>query len=312
MRDSILQRINQSEIVNIGGVEQYLLIRGNNRNNPIVLFLHGGPGTPLSPIKTVFPKELEENFVVVHWDQRGAGNSFSESISPESMNLEQFISDSIEITNYILKEYDREKIYILGLSWGSILGINLAYRYPEKFYGYIGISQVVDMKKGEEISYDFLLKEAQKLRNMDAVSELEDIGRPPYKKTEDILIHRKWLNQLGLAERKTNSSKIYMDNCSDSEIEKIVKGIGFTASTLLNRILDYNIYSMNEIKIPVYICMGRYDYQTPCVLAEDYFNNLKAPKKEFFYFEESAHAALLEEPDRFSEILLKVLKETYK
>jgi len=103
-----------------------------------------------------------------------------------------------------------------------------------------------------------------------------------------------------------------MDNCSEEEIQEIVKGVGFTEETLLDHILDYNIYHINELNIPTYICMGRYDYQTPSVLAEDYFNNLKASKKEFIWFEESAHATALEEPDRFVEVLLKVLDETYK
>jgi len=301
--------IIQSEMIEIGGIEQYLMVSGYDRNKPLILFLHGGPGVPLSLLRPYFPEEIEKNFMVAHWDQRGAGKSYSDDIPADSMNVEQLIADTLEMVDYLRKYYGKQKIYLCGISWGTILGIHAVDRYPEKFHAYIGMSQVVDIERGEKISYDYLLEEVKKQDIREAIEELVEIGKPPYKNSEQLMTQRKWLHKLGLSERKINSNELFSKSCSPEELKKVGKGVSFSEEHLNSEILNYNI-DIEKIDIPVYLCMGKYDYQTPSIIAKEFCAKLKAPRKEFIWFEESAHSTMLEEPDKFLEVLLRVLDET--
>lgn len=310
------EAINESEVVNIGGVAQYILIRGNNKNNPIILFLHGGPGIPYSTNASEFQRKIEEHFVVVNWDQRGTGKSYNRDIPKDSMNLEQFISDTNEVVDYILNKFNRDKLYLAAQSFGSVLGIMTVNRYPEKFYAYIGIGQVVDIKENERVSYEFLLNEVKKQKHTTAIKELEEIGHPPYKNfLSDMSKQRRWLNEFGYVERNCNIFRSFKEKCSEEEIERIMEGSDFTAKYLLTEIIEKEISffeSIKEIKVPVYFCMGRYDYTSPSIIVEKYSKQLKAPKKENIWFENSAHFPDYEEPDKFSDVLLNILEEAYR
>ncbi|WP_066498134.1 alpha/beta fold hydrolase [Abyssisolibacter fermentans] len=299
--------INESEMVNIGGVDQYVLVRGKRIDNPIMLFLHGGPGAPLSPIAFHFPSDIEENFLVAHWDQRGAGKSYHDNISKESINEEQFIEDTIEVVDYLISKYNKEKIYLLGLSWGSLLGINAVHRYPEKFYAYIASGQIVDAQEGLKVAYQALLDEAKRQNNVEAIKELEQIGDVPRKNSDDNLVQLKWVRQFGFGER--NTSHLYEESCSDEEMQRIVQGVEFTCNHMSD-LFKLSVNHIKEIKVPVYFCSGRDDYQTPSLVVKKYCEKLIAPKKDFIWFENSAHAPICDEPEKFKDVLLEILKET--
>ncbi|WP_105618152.1 alpha/beta fold hydrolase [Vallitalea okinawensis] len=307
--------VNESTIITIGGVDQHILIRGNRVNNPIILFLHGGPGIPSSPNAVQYQTRIEDHFLVINWDQRGAGKSYYDNIPKETMNLEQFVSDTAEVIDFLLTKFNRKKLYIAGQSFGSIIGLDIITRYPEKFYAYIGIGQVIDLKENEKISYDFLLEKSKEKKHVTALKELEEIGAPPYANLlRDISIQRKWLNEFDCIERKCNIYKELKDNSSDKEFENIVKGASFTATNLLTHLFERGINFFNtiqEIEVPAYFCMGRYDYASPSMIVDKYVKQLKAPKKECIWFEHSAHFPDYEEPVKFVNLLLRILEETY-
>lgn len=290
------------------------MVRGDI-NNPILLFLHGGPGIPYSPIAHEFQKNIEKSFLVVNWDQRGAGKSYNSSIAVNTMNLDQFILDTKEVVDYLIKEYNKNKIFMAAQSMGTVYGLMTVYKYPDKFYGYIGSGQMIDTYKSEKLSYDFILNKAKVLNNIEAVEELLEIGNPPYDNLiEDIGKERKWLNILGYIERNSNYFKMLTDNCSEEEIDIIMKGQEVSIKHLFTDIYKKNIdfnKTIKKIKVPTYFCMGRYDYVTPQIIVQQYCDKLIAPRKRCIWFEESAHFPEIEEPNKYYNTLINILGDTF-
>ena len=174
--------------VPINGTTQWLSIRGRDRRNPILLVLHGGPGSPTMPAAYTFQNPWEDYFTVVEWDQRGAGKTYAsndpKAVAP-TMTVEQMVSDGEEVVRYLQKTYGKKKIFLLGHSWGSLLGVELAQRHPEWFYAYLGVGQMVNMQKSEKIGYDFALEQAREHHNSEAEKELLAIA--PYPGAADNL-----------------------------------------------------------------------------------------------------------------------------
>ena len=289
------------EKIKLGGLEQAILVRGKDISNPVLLFLHGGPGYPQISFARKYEKKLENNFVVVNWDQRGSGMSYSSNIPKESMNRDQFIEDTKELIDYLCEKYEKEKIYLVGHSWGTELGLYVVDKYPEKVAAFISIGQVVNGIESEVISYDYVLEMANKNKEQKALDDLMRIGEPPYKNTvNDTAAQRKWLSKYGGVERKVDTLRdIILGSIFSSEYTgidgiKFTLGNKFSADTMWghNKDLDF-IRDIPEVKVPIYFCAGRYDYNTPSVLIEEYYNEIIAPKKELIWFEESAHFPIL-------------------
>lgn len=306
----------------IGGIDQWLLIRGHDKNNPILLILHGGPGSIEGPFAYKFERELEKHFIVVNWDQRGAGKSYSKKIAIESMNIEQFISDTHELIKLLIKRFNQRKIFIVGHSWGSILGTLVVSRYPEIIHAYIGIGQVVNIYDNEKISYQFTINQAKKLGNKKALKQLKKLDPYPEKDIKDtkaLRKQRKWLTKFGGVIYNEKSWWPYLKivfgspEYSLKDLIKFARGIKLSLETMWGQLFDIDFpKQVPELKVPVYFCMGRHDYNTPFELAEKYFNQLRAPKKEFIWFENSAHMLNFEEYEKFNDFLIKkVLPETY-
>lgn len=308
------------EKVKLGGIDQWILIRGTDRSNPVLLFLHGGPGSPEMPMEHYFGTELEKHFVVVHWDQRGAGKSLSAKIPRESMNIKQFISDARELTQLLKKRFSGEKIYLMGHSWGSLLGVKVVQKYPQDYYAYIGIGQVVDMQRNEAISYQFVLEEAKKRKDAIALRQLKQIGPPPYKNIIDLGIQREYLRKFGGAvyQKETYNkfkNMIYRaPEYAGMDTLKYLYGNVYGPALMWNELMTVNfLETAPRLEVPVYFLEGRHDYNTPWELVQEYYDKLDAPKgKTLIWFENSAHSPNLEEPERFSEAMVdQVLKDTY-
>ncbi len=300
--------------VELGGIDQYIMIRGKDINNPILLFLHGGPGYAQISFARKYQEELEDSFIVVNWDQRGSGMSYSSDIPKESMNREQFIEDTKELIEYLCKMYDKENIYLAGHSWGSELGLYVIDQYPEKVAAFISIGQVVNGLENEVVSYDFVVEKAKENNDKKALEDLKRIGRPPYKNiVRDTMTQRKWLDKYGGVERKVNTlndiilSSLFSPEYTGIDGLKLALGSKFTADTMWghNEDVDF-IRDLPEVKVPIYFCAGRYDYNTPSILTEDYFNHIIAPEKEIIWFEESAHFPHLEEPEKFAQLAIRI------
>lgn len=303
--------------VELGGLDQYVMTRGSDIHNPILLFLHGGPGYSQISFARKYQEKLEEHFVVVNWDQRGSGMSYTFGIPTETMNREQFVEDSKALIDHLCNQYDDEKIYLAGHSWGSELGLYVIDRYPERVAAFISLGQVVNGTEGELLSYDFVVEQAQENRNTKALEELEKIGRPPYQNpVSDTITQRKWLGKYGGVERKVNTmrdiilSSVFSTEYSGIDGLKLALGSKFTAETMWGHNADVDfIRDLPEVKVPIYFCAGRYDYNTPSVLIEDYYDHISAPKKELIWFEESAHFPHFEEPEKFAQLAIRIKEE---
>ncbi len=305
------------EKVSVGGADQWILIRGRNASSPVLLFLHGGPGSPEMPIMPQVGAALEDHFVVVHWDQRGAGKSYTRKVPEGSMNVGQFVSDAHELIEMLRKRFGVEKIYLVGHSWGSILGVLLVQKHPELFYAYVGIGQCVDLDRNESISYQFVLDEALKRDNKRAIRQLEKIGPPPYEEHKELTIQRRWLQKFGGAFVEITYPDLAWMALKSKEYGprdyvKFLQGGWFSTKIMWDEILKINFLEQApRLEAPVYFFEGRHDYNTPWELVQEYYDALDAPRgKHLVWFENSAHSPNLEEPERFVEEMAKVLKET--
>lgn len=312
--DSLEGEFDVLKKLQINGVDQWVRISGRDRENPILLVLHGGPGFVMMPVFDGKNKSLEEDFTIVHWDQRGAGKSYDENIAEKSMTLEQLVEDANKLTKYIKTEFKQEKIYVIGHSFGSVVGIELVHKYPQDYKAYIGTGQVVDFVRNEQTSYDFAYEMAVEYANEEALEILERIGRPDE--------NGRYLNESGYEKvsglvelyggdlsGKTSIDEIY-DLIFESDIykddhQKILDGYEF--SQLLfedEKVLDMDLMrDRSQLEVPVYFMLGRNDYDTPSKLAEMYFDEIEAPHKELIWFEESAHFPFYEEPEKFNRLM---------
>jgi pimeloyl-ACP methyl ester carboxylesterase len=310
--NEVKESVDHSEMIDIGGIKQYIQINGDDIENPLILFLHGGPGFAQSSFINHYQDSLKEHFVVVNWDQRGAGKSYSDDIPKETMSVEQFVSDTDELVDYLMEKYDKRKIYLAGHSWGSILGLMETEHYPDKFYAYIGIGQVIDSEQGEKISYEFIQDEARNANNTEAMKAIVSIGYPPYNDLRDLSIERKWVTYFGGSFREINVYTAMEESLKEEAYQQHKKGTVFSVVNLLPEIMEINFFdTIKSVKIPVYFCMGRYDYHTPSRLVEQYIKGLEAPKKKLVWFEESAHHPNVEESDKFNDVLIMIKDETY-
>lgn len=312
--------------ISIGGIDQFIIIRGKDINNPVLLMLHGGPGSPQAHMNLIHNKELEDHFVVVNWDQRAAGATYSDNTPIESINIDQFIEDTYQLSSYLAKRFNQEKIFILGHSWGSYLGMRTIHTHPELYHTYIGIGQVGDHRISEALSYDFVYEMAKKENNEQALVDLNEIGAPingSYKNPKaDMQIQRKWVAKFGGSAYGKDGGDMFdfflkplllFKEYTLSQKLNYVKGIKVTQENIWNDMLDQQLVDkVKEVKIPIYIFQGRHDYQTVYEVAKQFIDSLKAPSKEFITFENSAHMLPYnQEVEKFNNLIInKVLPET--
>lgn len=313
------QSVARLEAVEINGIKQYLLIRGENRHNPILLFLHGGPGDAQIGGARCLPVELEmeKEFVVVNWDQRGAGLSYTAQIPSESMTIDQFVDDARAVVEYLLRAFGQEKLFVVAHSWGTVVGTLLAARYPHLLYAYVGMGQVTDMAKNEAISYQYALDQARQLKHRRAIDDLERIGPPPYADPVTcLMIQRKWLRRFGGVVHSGNLNGLLLRTLLRSteytlpDFLRMIRGGLFSFKALAAQLVGVNLTAQVPVlHVPVYFILGRHDYTMVSALAADYLSQLKAPHKELIWFERSAHGLILEEPEAFGPVMHRILRE---
>lgn len=292
------------ESVQIGGIRQHLLIRGNSLSNPVVLFVHGGPGMPSMYLAHSFESELERDFVVVQWDQRGAGKSYDPNIPLASMNVNQFIADTREVTLYLEARFHQPKIFLIGHSWGSYLGVLTVLKYPELFRAYIGVGQIADSAAEPAIQDKFIVDSLTRQGNQSAVAAYL---RDPVAMRETYLFqfHAELFGA-------TDFTPLLFTGLTAPEYTifdalNVQKGPHFAAANMLyNAISGSLMDAASQIAIPVYFFLGRHDYTTPTSLAVTYFDRLVAPSKSLVWFDQSAHFAFFEEPHKFAVEMKRV------
>jgi len=310
--------IQSLEKVLLGGIQQQISIRGQDVSSPVLLFLHGGPGGAEIPLARFFDTELEEHFVVVRWDQRGAGMSYDSDIPIASLNTEQLISDAHELSRLLCERLGVEKIYLVGHSWGSALGARVASLYPDLFHAFVGVGVLVEDVRLEEISYDFTLARAKELDNREALEQLEEIGRPPYDHFDEMIVQRTWLERFGGLYHGEMGNLFMMGATSpDTTLldgYRYTRGQMFVLEHMWDDFKEVNLFEQApRIEVPVYFFLGRHDYNTPPELALRYFEMLEAPAgKQIVWFENAGHMIPHEASKEYSDALIRrVLKETY-
>jgi len=306
--------MNEERYLSLGGIQQWISIRGISEQKPILIFLHGGPGISLNALFEYYNSELENNFLVVNWDQRGAGKSFSKFIPPESMKVDTFVSDLKELVEYLKKRFGKEKVCILGESWGSLLGIKYAQKYPEDVFAFIGTGQVSNMKESERLGYEFVLSEAKKTGNKKALRQLKKVSEYPGETIKDVKITRKWWSKFALKLYEKPSQLFLLRNMFRSkqfsvfDFIRLFRGHKMSLKLLWNEIYETNLFEeVSELNVPVYFLLGRHDHQVSSALAEEYFKILKAPKKQIVWFENSGHNPQFEEADLFNKAIISLL-----
>jgi pimeloyl-ACP methyl ester carboxylesterase len=302
--------------VSLGGVDQWIRLRSRDPSRPVLLVLYGGPSLPLLPRVTDLGERarLEKHFTVAYSEQRGTGKSYRPSLSPDAMTIDRFVTDVIELTDHLRERFDLETIGLFGTSWGSVLGLRALARAPERFWGYVGAGQLVDVRESDRQSYEFTLEEARRRENADAVAALESIGPPPYSPTE-MMTQRKWLGKFGGMRHDTSPpgpvarlwDVLTTSAYSWRDAWQIAGDPFFALNHLLDELSEVDLTDeIDQVKRPVHLLHGRHDRLAPPSLARSYLNRLDAPTKEWIWFEDSAHFPFLEEPERFGRVLGQV------
>ena len=294
------QSVAEIAYIQIGGIEQSVLIRSHNINNPILLFLHGGPGMPMMYLAHDFQRPLEDNFTVVQWDRRGAGKTYSRNKpSPESMNTRQLVDDAFALIDTLRNRYDKPKVILVGHSFGSYIGSIMVQERPQLFQAYISIGQVVDDQKAVALQAAYIREQAKLKNRKDILGAMD---------TLDHSFYENWLFELGGVLKKDTSffplmwTGLQAPEYTMKEAMQLAKGSSFSSFHMKNNVLSESIYDeISSYEIPVYFFIGVSDYTTPHQLVSEYYEQVEAPEKEIVYFENSAHFPFFEEPDRFCE-----------
>ena len=302
--------VERYEYLSIGGIRQFVSIRGQDRANPVLLVIHGGPGFPTSGIAWWATRGLEEYFIVVHWDQRGAGKTYlandPAAVAP-TMQPRRFVDDTEELVDWLRSEFAQDKVFVLGTSWGSYVGLEFALRRPEWLHAYIGMGQAVDSPESERRGYAYALEQARRTGNREAIAQLESIA--PYAQDgqpiplEDIIIERRWSDRFGgvmaYREGQVDGMAVRLSpEYSDEEAARAYDGNGWSQDFLLADVLGLDLSRHTRLRCPLVILAGRHDRSVNSHVAREWFDRVDAPYKHFEWFEHSAHEILAEEPGK--------------
>ncbi len=315
------------ERVRLGGVNQWLIIRGEDVNKPVLLFLSGGPGASEAGRVLRFNQTLEKHFVVVIWEQRGCGKSYPSLNPKSSLTVDQYKQDIIELSEMLRSRFDEQKIYLVGHSWGSIPGVRAVQARPDLFHAYVGSAQMVDVLETDLLIYDMVLEHSRQTGDTQFVQTLEKHGRPPYTGKNPIVPYATlFWREYQLFEVPNIKNQDYLQN-GDAILMMLKQpeygwmdriyfllGMMNTFNAVYPQLQEMDFREdAAQLDLPVYLLLGRHDMNNPAVIPQEYFDRLQAPHKELIYFEESGHGMIWEEADLFHQIMIeKVLPETYQ
>jgi len=305
--------ISEKVFVDINGVDQGMFIKSKSDKNPVLLYLHGG--MPDYFLTEHYPTGLEDYFTVVWWEQRGSGISYSTDIPPETKTLEQMIADTLEVTNYLRQRFGKEKIYLMGHSGGTFIGIQAAARAPELYYAYIGVAQMSNQLKSEKLAYDYMLQQFKANGNTDMIRRLEAApvtltgGTPDaYRALRDPAMHSLGIGTMhnmhsvvtGIFLPSLQSRDYTLMEKVNTWSAKATSGVAMLWDDMITTDLSKEVTKFN---VPIYFFSGIYDYTCNYTLAKGYFEKINAPVTGFYTFEQSAHSPIFEEPEKVQTIL---------
>ena len=301
-------RIREEKFIVINGLEQWVTIKGD-RSKPVILFLHGGPGSPMSPYSDTLYKDLEKDFIIVQWDQQGTGKTYGrnapEELTPaylksNPLTIEQMTSDGIALSEYLIQYLGKQKIILFGTSWGSALGVKMATQRPDLFYAYVGHSQIVNPSNDLAL-YNKVYQMAQKSNDKESLEILTAIGKPPYDQAKKVgqlfrvvkkyeRAHSTPAPNYWFVESKDYDNEKDRQNRSDGDDYSFVNYVGDKRLGIESIRSSIDFMKDNLVfKIPVYLIQGKEDLLTPRDITKKYFNKIKAPKKKYILLPKTAH-----------------------
>jgi pimeloyl-ACP methyl ester carboxylesterase len=305
--------IQEERFVTLGNIEQWITIRGTDRDNPVLLIVHGGPGDAQSGLRTAYAP-YEKDFVIVQWDQRGAGKTYGKNPNspPEPERVE---SDGIELAKYLCDYLGKKKILVLGHSWGSYLAVGMVQRRPELFAAYIGTGQVGSWRDNVQTQFDFLLTKARAARDQKRVEQLEAIGKPdptdakqyfswwnmrnPYMSPDDA----KWFEQLRQIAR--SDPQFF----TEEYMKTFGEGMSYSGRNLVGAMVSTELpTTANTLDVPFFVIQGKDDMVTPTSVATKYFEVVKAPTKKLILIEQAGHFAIVTHAEEFLAALVKYVR----
>jgi len=308
-------RINEEMFVKIGGINQWITIKGEDRNNPIVLFLHGGPGDALSPSADAMFPGWDRHFTLVQWDQRGAGRTYRQtgpSIA-STLTIDRMVQDGVEVSEFLEHKLHKRKIIIVGGSWGSILGIYLAHTRSDLFYAYIGMAQIVNWQNGLSASYARVLEMARASGDQQAITALTTIGPPPWNSISKWPVYHKWEQtyQAKVVTAPAAPTTISAEYASAQERAQYAAADDFNfehfwGATLSGPLTRIDLPALGtDFAVPIFMIQGQEDLTAIPEFAKAYFDSIKAPRKQFYLIPGTGHGPTAPELD----VMLKVLTD---
>ena len=302
---------SEEQYFDLGGVQQYIEILKSSDNNPVLLFIHGGPAWPQTPQFRYFNKEIANKYTVVIWEQRGAGKSYLKNKTPGNISLNQIIDDGQELVEIIKDKFKVEKIYLAGYSWGSIVGLKMVEENPADFFAYIGIAQVINLKQGMEISRAWLRENDTINQDLEAMAVLDSLDKNLIIDDQEAFMKQYQLvYKYGGAVYNQEAGKEVekaQDFYEDYKDYNWYEAYNYSAQFLVDDLFSTDFLYLKKLSVPVYLILGRHDWNVPSVLALEWYENLDAPKKEVFWMENAAHGTLEEDPDHFNRIMSEMI-----
>ncbi|MCX2682078.1 alpha/beta hydrolase [Galbibacter sp. EGI 63066] len=321
--------IEEEKFVTIGGIEQWITIKGHDKNNPVILYIHGGPGSPMSPYADTIFHDWKKDFTIVNWDQRGSGKTYGKNtpdkldadfLKSNPLRLEQMIEDGVEVAGYLIDYLDQEKIILMGESWGSILAVKMLGENSELFRCYIGNSQIVNPSEDLKFAYQKIKEIATRENDQESLKQLTEIGKPPYdngmtagrlfriiKKYErkySSPVPQNWWNPSPDYDNKTDAK-----NRFEGDDYSFFSFIGDQNLGIVGMSKKINLWeSSTHLKAPVHIFQGEHDILSPFEISKAYFDALQQPLKTYSFVKGAGHGT---HPNILAE-QYKFLMENYK
>lgn len=302
--------ISELSQISINGTKHQFMIRGKDKDNPIIIFVHGGPGCSEIPYVTKYQEKLEQHFTIVHYDQRGSGKSYHFFENYSELTSQLLVSDLLEITDYISNRFGKKKIILVGHSFGTYIALQAASQAPEKFSAYIGIGQMSDPIKGELNNLKYCLEQANIAGNNDDFKKLESLKAKIEKGS--IITPRSYIRKYGGAARLIDDNGDYYEGFLTHPEYNLLDVVRYLRGVSVSQVLETEAINnplpslVTDIKIPCYFVMGQYDHMTSTQSAKEYFDSITVDKKEFKLYSNSAHYPQFEEEDKYSEWLINM------
>ena len=280
------------------------MIRDHDKNNPVIIFVHGGPGSSEIPYAKEYQDSLKKNFTVVNYDQRASGKTYHFFEDYSNLSSDLLVEDLLAITDYISERFGKEKVILIGHSYGTYIGMQAAYKAPQKYEAYVGVGQMSDTVQSELDSLNYVMNKAKRAGNTDDISALQGVREKIIK--GETFTPRNFVFKYGGGARgidNPDGDNLGMLLSSEYNLLDVIGynyGIAYSQETLLKEVLKEPLPTkVTELKLPCYFVMGKYDYMTSSHAAKDYFDKLEADNKEFIAFHHSAHYPQFEEKEKF-------------